>query len=912
MTTRRRRFILAIAAVVLFLSSTALLLHSTSSSSSWLLNYYSHDRNYFFYDTTDAAAAANDEEERERLDYLLGVGAQPLLRPSTIVSTADASDDADNEEGENGQSTTIIVMNNATIINADATTNNNNNNNNSSRASVRRRKKGQRKRRDNDDKNPYSNRGAIMSVLKSRLDPNIVAANPNTDDDKIYAQHRPRRDPKGVKWLGWSTTMTPTPTDTHDDDDDSAKKNNGKNHGDNRQQRKKDSSGSSSSSSYWWRQSKYCFEIDHICHYKTKNEWFYYPSSSSSSSSFQTREQRQQRQQLLLQPNMELKSAPYKYDGHSDVGDVRIYINLDSTSSSSISKSNDRQFHYNNMEEKDGEQVVSFTVTNENKQNNYSKRNEKKHKKKKEEEEKKCYVSSTPTHVVLQSVFNDMIGEFYTRTLLGVYNMMKNAANANATDAPTMDDENNDKLLPWEDNIQFYIHIAYGNKNMLDGHVLLLNGLLSNNTTTPLSFLDLFVNNIKVDDDLEEEEEEGDDNIDDENDDDCQCYQKMVFCGYDVYMHDNNIQSKDIEPEQRRQRQQIQQQQPESNEGSIEDSTMHTSTNYDPATKYTLWSSSSTWKTIDICKSVITGMEYECLDWYNLRSHMATNFITNYPTLSQDVSNRRRQYLLQVGRITTAYQGDTKEYTIIGLTQRTYRRAWLNLPTIVEKCNILNNYDGAAAITTTNLKEDRRRSSSVICVEINVETTTSPYDQLLLHQSLDAIIGVHGAQLTQAILLPKHGHVLELLPWIPNYIRGDWTARTHAPTPLGIIFHNTDINHVGLSLTRESVPLCEGVAKEEEEACFLRDRKKFIWDNRDFTVNADAILLYIEKFVLLYNYNRETINNSLTCDELQYNLDDRFVMYNVWCTRSSSSSSQSGNNNSTVSAVWHNYHNKPK
>ena len=910
MTTRRRRFILAIiAAVVLFLSSTALLLHNTSSSSSSLLNYYSHDRDYysFFYDTTTTAAAATNDEE-EHLDYLLGVGAPPL-RPSTKVSMLDdASDDADNEEEEegNGRSTTIIVMNNATIINTDTTTNNNNNSNNSSssnRASVRRRKKGQRKRRDDDDNNPYSNRGEIMSVLKSRLDPNIVAADPNTndDDDKVYIQYRPRRDPRGVKWLGWSTTMTPTPTDTHDDDDDdSAKKeNDGKNNGDNRQQRKKDSSSSSSSSSsYWWRQSKYCFEIDHICHYKTKNEWFYYPSSSSASSSFQTQEQQQQ---LLLQPNMELKSAPYKYDGHSNIGDVRIYMNLDSTSSS-ISKSNDKQFHYN-MEEEDGEQVVSFTVTNKNKQNNYSKRNEKK----KKEKEKKCYISSTSTHVVLQSVFNDMIGEFYTRTLFGVYNMMKNAANANATDAPTMDDENDDKLLllPWEDNIQFYIHLAYGNKNILDGHVLLLNGLLSNNTTTPLSFLDLFVDNIKVDDDLEEEEE-GDDNIDDENDDDCQCYQKMVFCGYDVYMHDNNIQSKDIEPEQ---------QQTESNEGNIEDSTMHTSTNYDPATKYTLWSSSSTFqvdKAIDICKSVITGMEYECLDWYNLRSHMATNFITNYPTLIQDVSNRRREYLLQVGRITTAYQGDTKEYTIIGLTQRTYRRAWLNLPTIVEKCNILNNYDGAAAITTTNLKEDRRRSSSVICVEINVETTTSPYDQLLLHQSLDTIIGVHGAQLTQAILLPKHGHVLELLPWIPNYIRGDWTARTHAPTPLGIIFHNTDINHVGLSLTRESVPLCEGVAKEEEEACFLQDRKKFIWDNRDFTVNADAILLYIEKFVLLYNNNRETINNSLTCDELQYNLDDRFVMYNVWCTRSSSSSSQTGNNNSTVSAVWHNYHNTPK
>jgi hypothetical protein len=495
-----------------------------------------------------------------------------------------------------------------------------------------------------------------------------------------------------------------------------------------------------------------------------------------------------------------------------------------------------------------------------------------------------------------------MIGEFYTRTLLGVYNMMKNAAtDIAAANATTTDDDNDDvQLLPWEEDIQFYIHLAYGNKNMLDGHVLLLNGILSNNiTTTPLSFLDLFVNTKNNDDDEVDEGDNHDNISNDDDDDDCQCYQKMVFCGYDVYMHDNNIQSKDIEPLKE--------------EGeSIEDSNVvHTITNYDPATKYTLWSSSSTYS-IDkptFCKSVVTGKEYECLDWYNLRSHLATNFITNYPTLSQDVSNIRREYLLQVGRITTAYQGDTKEYTIIGLTQRTYRRAWLNLSAVVDKCNTLNDH---TTITTTNLEDDRRRNS-VICVEINVETTKSPYEQLLLHHSLDGIIGVHGAQLTQAILLPKHGHVLELLPWIPPYIRGRWTAWTHVPTPLGIIFHNTDINHVGLSLNRESVPLCEGVATEEEEACFLQDRKKFSWDNRDFTVNADAILMYIEKFVLLYN-TREMLNNSSsrTCDELRTTLDDRFVMYNVWCTPSSSISTQTGNNNSTVSAVWHNYHDKPK
>ena len=113
----------------------------------------------------------------------------------------------------------------------------------------------------------------------------------------------------------------------------------------------------------------------------------------------------------------------------------------------------------------------------------------------------------------------------------------------------------------------------------------------------------------------------------------------------------------------------------------------------------------------------------------------------------------RRRQLLRQGRIRESYRGDTREFTVVGLTQRTYRRAWLNLPAIVEECNA-TLFDGR-----------------VLCVEINVENTTTPFEQLLLHRSLDVMMGVHGAQLTQAILLPRHAHILEILPWVPEYIR---------------------------------------------------------------------------------------------------------------------------------------------
>ena len=95
--------------------------------------------------------------------------------------------------------------------------------------------------------------------------------------------------------------------------------------------------------------------------------------------------------------------------------------------------------------------------------------------------------------------------------------------------------------------------------------------------------------------------------------------------------------------------------------------------------------------------------------------------------------------LLGKGTITEGYRGGTKEFMVIGLTQRTYRRAWLNLPSILEEC-------------------DAAFFERAICVEVNVEEAAMPFAQ-------------HGAQLTQAILLPDHPHVLELLPWIADYIR---------------------------------------------------------------------------------------------------------------------------------------------
>jgi hypothetical protein len=108
---------------------------------------------------------------------------------------------------------------------------------------------------------------------------------------------------------------------------------------------------------------------------------------------------------------------------------------------------------------------------------------------------------------------------------------------------------------------------------------------------------------------------------------------------------------------------------------------------------------------------------------------------------------------------------------------------------------------------------------------------------------------------------------------------GKWVQTTHGPTPLGVLFHNTDLNHVGYSLDRKSVPLCEGVNATAERACLLRHKAQFAWENRDFNVDPAAVLQYVEHVVLA---GRE---REVPCEELQENLSERFVLYNVWCSK---------------------------
>ena len=246
---------------------------------------------------------------------------------------------------------------------------------------------------------------------------------------------------------------------------------------------------------------------------------------------------------------------------------------------------------------------------------------------------------------------------------------------------------------------QYYIHITIANKGLLDAHKLLLSGMHRFNNTQSKwakSAVDLLWP---------------------ENSSECQCYQKLVFCGYNTYLQQNYSSE-----------------------------------------MYTLWPSKYIDETGDeiegpsACNPVsplFTSMSNECQEFAKLKSYVLSNIEANYPGIEKTVIQHRRSILMKLHRIDESYSGDTKDWSIVGLAQRYSRRVWLNLQNVTEACNA-KFYD-----------------EKVVCIEVNVEGTHSPHEQFLLHRSLDVLIGVHGAQLTQAVFLKPHGHVLELLPWIP-------------------------------------------------------------------------------------------------------------------------------------------------
>ena len=133
--------------------------------------------------------------------------------------------------------------------------------------------------------------------------------------------------------------------------------------------------------------------------------------------------------------------------------------------------------------------------------------------------------------------------------------------------------------------------------------------------------------------------------------------------------------------------------------------------------------------------------------------------------LQHMIHRYKRRILIEMGLVSNNTIDVDAGWKFVGFACRKSRRLWLNIGDVMSMCN------------------ENFREHKVACIIVDVEEAGSPEEQLITQRLLDALIGVHGAQLTQGVLLPMHGYILELLRWVSSYTGGGWTFSTGAPTP---------------------------------------------------------------------------------------------------------------------------------
>jgi hypothetical protein len=198
------------------------------------------------------------------------------------------------------------------------------------------------------------------------------------------------------------------------------------------------------------------------------------------------------------------------------------------------------------------------------------------------------------------------------------------------------------------------------------------------------------------------------------------------------------------------------------------------------------------------------------------------------------------------------------------------------------------------------------RQSKIICIEVNMDNAASHVlQQAVIHGSLQALIGIHGSHFVNAVMMPPGATIMELLPWFPDWQRfgREWARRTDISTPIGSMFFNSDLIHVGYALERSSAPqLCAHdddddsnitMGSVQDDECLYRltetNRDVVWWGTRDFTVPWTLVQAFIQQFMLPEPLKpdlcRDFLNiqrNPLQIEEQQQR-PQSFTLYNVNC-----------------------------
>ena len=144
-----------------------------------------------------------------------------------------------------------------------------------------------------------------------------------------------------------------------------------------------------------------------------------------------------------------------------------------------------------------------------------------------------------------------------------------------------------------------------------------------------------------------------------------------------------------------------------------------------------------------------------------MRNFLRKRIFDDDLTMQQNVVEFRKQVLQSKG-----VEEDLSEWKIIGLSQRGGRRRWTNLNETKDECDHV------------------LRPHKIVCIEINVEREEfHPFHHAVAHGALDALFGIHGAQLTEALWMKPGSLVVEFLPWVHEAMfMGGWT-RTVSEMP---------------------------------------------------------------------------------------------------------------------------------
>ena len=508
-----------------------------------------------------------------------------------------------------------------------------------------------------------------------------------------------------------------------------------------------------------------------------------------------------------------------------------------------------------------------------------------------------CVYSPITNHLVLHSNFNHMLGEFYTRTLLGVYDMIVHdihgyeyllASSSNSGEGSNNTDDNDSNVIDDDEivefdqdfmtNTQFYIHMkVHGGSNdnirhkILESHKLLL-GMF---TLNPLLDFRTLLDNLS---------------------NTCRCLKRIIFCGYINSNGSSNNNNKGGGDDQSM-----------DNAVIVPAATIEkTSTNENNDGSDPTTTSTTTNVNMNINQEVITTLRNKLV----YSNPLIQDKIYKYrygqikDQINQEFKIRRRQN----PHVVITKQQLLDEWIFVGLSQRTKRRSWNDLFSMKQQCNGLYS----------------NSQYKIHCTIINVEDmiNDNPIKHLILHASINVFVGIHGAQLTEGILMNNNKHnkhmnhhplLVELLPWIyPGDIEdgddrnstvvdkkkkklnsGGWTRWTHRPTPLGVIYSDTDINHIGVPLTRDSVSkdFCSGINYNSNCFDLIEENS---WDNRNFYTNFTMVQDIIEKFVLTpkrktmqQQQEQQTSSSSttvtMTCEEYQNLAGEEYVLYNIHC-----------------------------